>query len=109
MPGTTDARVFVSFASEDKGLADAVVSLLRLGCNLGDEQVFYTARPGTLVPGRSFTQAIRSALESSVMSIHLLTPAYYRSKFCLAELGAVWAAGGERIPFVVPPLTVADL
>jgi hypothetical protein len=39
----------------------------------------------------------------------LLTPAYYESRFCLAELGAAWALELPCIPLLVPPAAYADL
>lgn len=109
MPATEQPGVFVSFASVDKALADEFVTLLRLGCDLDREQIFYTGSPGAILPGRFFPDEIRRNLESSALSFYLLTPAYYRSRFCMAELGASWAIAGDRIPIVVPPVTVADL
>src|SRR5689334_13296005 len=109
MADTKYPGAFLSFAAADKELEEAFVTLLRLGCDLDREQIFYTGRTGTILPGQFFPEAIRKSLESSELSFYLLTPAYYRSRFCLAELGASWATGGERIPILVPPVTFADL
>ncbi|HMJ13095.1 MAG TPA: toll/interleukin-1 receptor domain-containing protein [Polyangiaceae bacterium] len=102
-------RVFVSFAQRDKALAVRFTDFLRGACNLREEQVFLTARPGELEPGAQFVDAIRSALEGACFAVLLLTPSYYESHFCLAELGAVW--GLERVcaPVIVPPVDFAAL
>jgi hypothetical protein len=104
-----EKRVFVSFAMPDAGLAKAFVSFLRLGCDLADQQVFLTARPGTLPAGEQFTEAIREALTEADMAILMLSPAYYESRFCLAEAGAVWVQKKKHIPLLVPPNTYNDL
>lgn len=109
-PVTTESgRVFVSFASADATFAEAFVNFLRLGCNLGDEQIFMTARPGTIPPGTQFVEVIATALRGADVVILLLTPAYYGSRFCLAEAGAVWISDSTRIPMLVPPVDYHDL
>jgi hypothetical protein len=102
-------RIFVSFAARDVQFADAFVDFIRLGCNLAEEQVFCTARPGSLDEGVSFAEAIRGALQSAAMSVLLLTPAYYESTFCTAELGAVWIDAKPHVPVLVPPVDYASL
>jgi hypothetical protein len=106
---TADPRIFVSFAARDPILADALVDFLRLGCDLREGQVFCTARPGTLPPGTLFTDAVREALDTAAMSVHVLTPAYYESHFCLGELGAAWIAEKGHVPLIVPPVEYATL
>lgn len=102
-------RLFISFATPDAALAKAFQSFLRLGCNLGHEQVFLTARPDELTPGTEFVEAIRQALTESAMAVLLLTPSYYESRFCLAEAGAMWASKKQRIPVIVPPIDFHNL
>lgn len=104
-----DPRVFVSFAVADGDLANAFVNFLRLGCNLTEDQIFMTARPGTLAPGTQFTDAIREALDEAAMAILLLTPSYYESRFCLAEAGAIWVQQKIHVPLIVPPVNYHDL
>lgn len=99
----------MSFAAADSELANTLIDFLRLGCDLGEKQVFCTGRPGALQPGMSFTDTVREALTGATMSIHLLTLAYYESHFCLGELGAVWINGIEHVPLLVPPVDYASL
>jgi hypothetical protein len=104
-----EQRVFVSYATPDHELVNAVTDLLQLGCDLADGQIFSTARPGTIAPGTLFVEKIREALSGSEMAICILTPSYFESPFCLAELGGVWAGNLRHAPIVVPPITYADL
>jgi hypothetical protein len=64
---STAQRLFVSYATPDKELANAVNDFLQLGCNLEDDQIFSTARPGTIEAGPP-------SLVNSAMAIRLLTP-----------------------------------
>ncbi len=93
----------------DAELAKALVNFIRLGCNLADEQVFITARPGKLPQGSQFSEVIREALDRAQIAILLLTPSYYESRFCLAEAGAVWVQKKRHIPMLVPPVDYHDL
>lgn len=102
-------HLFISFAIADRELASAFANLLQLGCNLSHEQIRITARPGEIPPGTPFVEAIRSALDTAAMAVLLLTPSYYESRFCLAEAGAIWGSGKDRVPVVVPPIEYADL
>ena len=108
-PDTGPKRLFVSFADRDRTLAVRFTDFLRVGCNLNEEQVFLTARPSELTPGTYFAAAIRDSIQRAVMAVLLLTPAYYESHFCLAELGAVWARDLTVVPLLVPPVEYADL
>ncbi len=103
------SRIFVSYATPDRELANAFIDFLRLGCNLLEEQVYSTARPGTIPPGTGFVEHIRSGLDRASMVVLLLTPSYYESRFCLAEAGAAWIQQKVRVPVIVPPITYANL
>jgi hypothetical protein len=109
MAMTDTSRLFVSYATPDKDLAYAITDLLQLGCDLADGQIFSTARPGTIEAGTLFVETIRDALVDSAMALCVLTPGYFESEFCLAELGGVWANDLRHVPLVVPPVTFAEL
>ena len=103
------SRIFVSYAHRDKALAVRFTDFLRAGCDLREDEVFMTARPGQLEPGANFIDAIRQALDGAALAVLILTPAYYESRFCLAELGAIWGTGLPRVPLLVSPLSFAGL
>jgi len=102
-------RLFISYATPDVKLAKAFANFVQLGADLKTEQVFITARPSTLPKGTPFVEAIRAGLDGATLAVLLLTPSYYQSQFCLAELGALWITQKHRVPIVVPPIDYADL
>jgi hypothetical protein len=59
--------------------------------------------------GKDFIATIKNELKGSHIVICLITPAYYESHFCIAELGAVWALGQNFFPILVPPHDYQDL
>ena len=102
-------RIFVSHASADESLVKAFTRLISGGLGLLDA-VFCSSIPDLSIgPGEDFTQRIWTELKSAPISVLLLTPNYYESAFCMAELGAVWGLGRPFIPFLCPPLDYRDL
>jgi TIR domain-containing protein len=86
MPG-----IFVSHATRDRELVEAVVELLQLGSGVPTEQIFYSSGAGTGVPaGARFNSYIRSKVEESSLVIAIISPAFQESAFSIAEVGAAW-------------------
>lgn len=103
-------RVFVSHAANDKPLADAFVDLLQTGGGVDSKDVFCTSLEGLGVPsGEDFISYIRREIQKPEVVILLLSPNYFASQFCLAELGASWAMSHRALPLLVPPLQYSDV
>lgn len=103
--------VFVSHAASDRRLIDGFVkNILRLGCNLTPEQVFYSSRVATGVPiGANLNDYVRRSLSEAELVIAVVTPAFRDRPFCLAELGAAWREVGELMPLTLPGTRLSDL
>lgn len=97
--------IFISHASLDKELADAFVDLLETGIGISSDFIFCSSIPGLGVPaGDWFVEDIRENLNSSKLVILLLSPFFYESIFCQAELGGAWTLDKNIIPLIRPPL-----
>jgi hypothetical protein len=102
--------IFISHATKDKSLADAFVDLLETGIGISSDSIFCTSLEGMKIPpGKNFVDSIKDQMQDPKAVILLLTPNYYRSVFCLCELGATWAMCHEFIPILVPPLEYEDI
>lgn len=102
--------VFISHATADKDLVDALVDLLQTGIGISHERIFCTSLEGHGIPeGEDFAGFIRDKLRGAGHVIMVITPSYYESVFCLCELGATWIQSGSAFPLVVPPLDFSDL
>ncbi len=103
--------IFISHASKDKKLADALVDLLQTGMDMSAKEIFCSSLEGIGIPdGQLFSSYIRDRLDQSEIVIALITPSFYESAFCLCELGATWLAKQDRFfPLLVPPLEFDDL
>lgn len=108
--GPAGGGVFISHATVDKELVDALVDLLQTGMELPRERIFCTSLEGLGIPeGRDFVDFIREKLSGAEHVIMVISPRYFESPFCLCELGATWVLSGDAFPLIVPPLGFPDL
>jgi len=95
--------IFVSHAVADKPLVDTLYDLLQTGCDIRGEDIHCTSVDGAgIQTGDDFVEWIKGKLEASDFIILVITPNYFASKFCMAEMGAVWALNKKVFPLVIP-------
>lgn len=102
-------KIFISHSSKDKELVFAFTKFLRLGLNLGRDEISCSSLSGCLPTGEAFIPAIKKAIQDCGITILLITDNFLKSQFCLAEMGAVWALGQTIFPLLVPPVTHKDI
>ena len=102
-------NIFISHASLDAPIGERFVeALIELG--IKKENIFYSSLYYTGVKiGKNFHEEIRKALISAEVVVFLLTPNFYKSEFCLNEMGAVWYSNKEFIPILLGGLTFDDM
>lgn len=104
------ADIFISHASKDKDLAEALVDLIEGGIGVSTNQIFCTSRDEQgIPPGVDFKQHIKEKLGGAKIVVAVLSPQYYSSAFCMCELGATWALTKNFVPLTVPPVDHDDL
>ena len=97
--------VFISHAVKDSKLAEEIVDLLEEGMGVPGAEIFCSSLTGYGIPtGQNFVTYIKNQLADPKVVILILTPSYFESKFCLAEMGAAWIMSHEQFPILVPPL-----
>ena len=97
--------IFISHAIADKPVIDDLFDLLQTGCDLRKSEIFCTSVEGVgIKTGADFVKWIQAHLEKSKIIILFLTPNYYASKFCLAEMGAAWSLKKEIFPILIPEM-----
>ncbi len=106
-------KIFISHAAVDKQIAQGVVDLIRLGCDVPKGDIFFSSAHGDIPNGEFFVQKILTKLNESEMFVALLSRAYMRSHFCLGEIGAAQVRGiagvSSLYTLLVPPAGFADL
>lgn len=105
------SRVFVSHASADADLIDEFVNiLLRNGCNLHPDEIFYTSGEDTGIPsGEDLIATVRAQVSEATLVIALVTPTYQTRPVCVAELGAAWGRSNLLLPLMLPDMPRTDL
>lgn len=103
--------LFISHASADSELVGKFVDFLELGLRMNREEIYCTSGIGTkrIRPGTNFVTDIKDNIIGTKLAVFFLTPNFFNSKFCLAELGATWALGNEIYPIIIPPTTFESL
>jgi hypothetical protein len=103
--------IFISHAAANKNLAERLVVLMETGIGISaDSDIFCSSLQGTGIPsGTNFSAFIREQISKPRAVVLLLTADYFRSEFCLCELGASWVLAHRIIPLLVPPLERKDV
>jgi TIR domain len=105
------AGIFVSHAAADSTLVDPLVdTLIRLGCGLSSNQIFYSSGEDTGVPsGENLNTFVRDRVADAELVVAVITPAFQTRPFCVAELGVAWARIGKLMPIALPGMDRTDL
>lgn len=106
---SSTSRLFISHASADKDLADALADLLRLGTDLPSDRIICTSLDGMGIPTgtENYLEFLRAEISDAGLVLPLLTPAFFDSEVCLIEIGAMWGLGQPSFPIIVPPVDYA--
>lgn len=101
----------MSHASADAELVDAFVDrLLRNGCNLSSDDIFYTSGEDTgIASGEDLIATVRSQVDDATLVVAIITPTYQTRPICIAELGAAWSRAGRLMPLLLPGLERENL
>jgi hypothetical protein len=97
MPGGVVARVFISYSSKDRGLANEVHDWLA-----GDgHEVFLDHHPDDgIAIGEEWEQRLYERLRWADAMVCLITSAYLASPWCSAEVGVARSHGSRLLPLL---------
>ena len=104
-------KIFISHATADAELVNEFVDFLQTAFNIGRQEIYCTSGHGTkkIRTGFNFITDMRENIHETELVMLFLTPNYFKRPFCMAELGAAWALGGEVYPILIPPISHANL
>ncbi|PEL74421.1 hypothetical protein CN603_15840 [Bacillus toyonensis] len=96
---------FISHATADHKLVSEIVDFMEVALKVDREKIYCTSGEGTkkIRTGTNFINDIKDNVSGTKLVIFILTPNYFKSNFCLAELGAAWAFSSDVYPIVIPP------
>lgn len=104
---TTDVKsIFISHASKDKEIADALVDIILQGAlSVSIDKIFCVSTDGTKIKsGADWRDSIKGSLLSAKINFLIITPNYKESEVCLNEMGAAWVMGAIVLPMIVDPI-----
>lgn len=102
-------KVFISHASADKPLIDEFVTLLTTGVGLPLSEIYCTSLDGLgISAGEDIALEVATAINESEVCILILSPNYYASSYCLAEMGAIWIKQKNVLLFKLDTLKKED-
>ena len=102
--------IFISHAEANKKLADKLVDLIETGIGIQDSKIFCASLEGLGIPsGSNFVDFIKKQISKPKIVILLLTPEYFKSTFCLCELGASWVLSHNIVPLILSPIKYSDI
>jgi TIR domain len=105
------SKIFISHAADDLPLVEPLVDVIvQLGCGVPAEQIFYSSGSATGVPsGADLNSTLRQKVGQASLVVSVLTPAFQKRPYCIAEMGAAWARVGNLFPVRHPALGHDDL
>jgi hypothetical protein len=100
-------KIFISHASADKKIVDALVDHILIGAiGFKHQEIFYTSGEGMGVnSGADWRNSIRSNLLIVDVIFLIITPNYKSSEICLNEMGAAWTTDKVVLPVIIDPIT----
>lgn len=104
-------KIFVSHCSKDRPFTDKFVDLLKI-IGVKDNQIYYSSYGET---GADYFEDCLDRIktefeENELMVLFMLSRDFYKSKICLAEMGATWITSfGKYIPIILPPLDYGNI
>ncbi len=106
-------KLFVSHACENSDIVNDLVDLLQLGAGIAHNDIFCSSIKGKIPNGAYFVQYILSNLNAADLIVAVLSRAYFRSEFCIAEAGAAQARSlantASFFSLIVPPVGFSNL
>ncbi|HDR7998335.1 TPA: toll/interleukin-1 receptor domain-containing protein [Bacillus cereus] len=96
---------FISHATNDSKLVNQFMKFLQLTLGVNRQTIYCTSANGTnsIGIGDNFIENIKAHVTDTKMVIFIFTPNYFKSNFCLAELGAAWVLNRNIYPIIIPP------
>jgi hypothetical protein len=106
-------KIFISHATIDAQLAEALINLLETGIGVPHKDIFCSSQRSSVPNGDFFVKRILVELNAAELIISLLSQSYLKREFCLAEVGAALSrriAGSAKFySLYIPPVGTSDL
>lgn len=104
-------KIFISHASADEPIIKSLIDDLLIGAlSVKVSDIFCTTTDGMkIASGEDWRDSIQEALRKSKVTLLIITPNYKESEVCMCEMGAAWVTSSKVLPFIVDPITYANV
>lgn len=95
-------KFFISHSSEDEKICTAFVNMMEhLG--VSEDDILYTSSDRHGVPGdEDIFKYLGSHIKQGITVFYMLSDNYYKSPYCLNEMGAAWIVRNDSSIFTLP-------
>jgi len=102
-------KIFISHSSVDKRVGKVLMeALVKMG--VPKNNIFFSSCDGNNVSvGDLISEGVRDAILECDLAILLLSKNYYKSEFCLNEMGVFWFIKKKIIPIIIDNLEVSTI
>jgi chaperonin cofactor prefoldin len=97
-------KLFVSHSTKDIALVEHFIEFLESAMRVSADEIYCTSLNGTIPTGVNFVEHMKQHITSAELVLFLITENYFKSPFCIAEMGAAWGLNQNIYPVVVEPL-----
>ncbi len=95
-------QLFISHSSKDDAICTAFVELLE-SIGIPEEMILYSSSPRHGIPSDlDIFDYLREQLSQGIIVFYMLSDNYYKSAYCLNEMGAAWIVQNEFSTFILP-------
>lgn len=92
--------IFISHSGKDAPVVEAFSDMIKHVLSLKEENLVCTSLLEQSIPnGIDYNDYLSIKINKADIVIILLSPNYHSSSYCIAELGATWALGKEKLLF----------
>ena len=101
--------IFISHASVDADLGEHLIDIFKeLG--IPKDEIFFSSSYHTGVKvGDDFIETIKYELKRANIVIFILTEEFYRSVYCMNEMGAAWILEKKIFPILLPSIQIHEM
>lgn len=104
-------KIFVSHSSKDVDFTNKFVNLLKK-IGVTNDQIYYSSyeETGADLLENCLNRIKEEFINNDLLVMLMLSPSFYKSNICLAEMGATWISVQENyIPILLPPYTYDNI
>lgn len=104
-------KIFVSHSSKDIDFTNKFVNLLKK-IGVTNDQIYYSSyeETGADLLENCLNRIREEFINNDLLVMLMLSPSFYKSNICLAEMGATWISVQESyIPILLPPYTYDNI